>query len=181
MLLFGGTPSALQACSAEGSIEASIQSALSKESPSTSAGQPASVGHNGEHVPIPLQGGSGGFPSPGPMSGRSFSLPHSVNTLEGEFSLVDMHIPTVTVEKVCLGCVPNPFVLSCDKGTSGSTCRALLCSPLPTLHAERPFSETVSCKVYTYRYCGHPRYHFPRLLPQQRSSFLHHRLLRHQP
>lgn len=104
MLLFGGSPSVpLQACSAEGSIEASIQSALSKESPSTSAGQPASVGHNSEHVPIPLQGGSGGFPSPGPMSGRSFSLPHAVNTLEGEFSLVDMHIPTVTVEKVSLG------------------------------------------------------------------------------
>ena len=84
----------------EGSIEASIQSALNKESPSTSMVQASSMGHNGENVPISLQGGSGGFPSPGPASSRSFSLPHSVHTLEGEFSSVDMHIPTLTVEKV---------------------------------------------------------------------------------
>ena len=62
-------------------------------------GQPASVGHNSEHIPN-LLGGNGGFPSPGSTASHSFSLPHTVHTLEGEFTLVDMHIPTLTVEKV---------------------------------------------------------------------------------
>ena len=90
-----------QACTAKGSIEASIQSALNKESPSSSVGQPSSVSHNSEHIPNPL-GGNGGFPSPGSTASHSFTLPHAVHTLEGEFTLVDMHIPTLTVEKVGL-------------------------------------------------------------------------------
>ena len=103
-------------CKLDHSIESEILSAVSQTSPPTTTsvqkgttdGKDNTV-ETGEQHTVTL----GTVTSPMAASYHSLSYSSSVHTLEKEFSLVDVDIPNVVIEDVCVCCVCVQYVCMC--------------------------------------------------------------------